>query len=162
MFHKSPITLSPFTNSQSLNCIAIFNPCHCVRQDRISGKMIGFAKERNGLYYLENTNPFPQQNFVSTAQCPQLSTVSAAKTVSRNGVNIAWLEHCRRGHPPFSLMKSMFPSLFTNVDFNNLHCVSCELAKHHRVSFPIVNKISDTPFSLIHTDVWGPSKIPKC
>jgi len=35
----------------------------------------------------------------------------------------------------------------------------CELAKHKRVSFPVRNKISTSPFCLIHTDVWGPSNV---
>ena len=67
----------------------------------------------------------------------------------------------RLGHPPFSLLKTMFPSLFKNVNVIDFHCDTCELAKHHRVSFPLSNSRSSKPFSLIHTDIWGPSKILK-
>jgi hypothetical protein len=34
-----------------------------------------------------------------------------------------------------------------------------ELSKHYHVSFsPSINK-SDVPFVLVHTDVWGPSRV---
>ena len=32
-------------------------------------------------------------------------------------------------------------------------------AKHHRVLYPISNKRSEVNFSIIHTDVWGPSQV---
>ena len=35
-----------------------------------------------------------------------------------------------------------------------------EYAKHTRVSFPISNKRSSSPFYLIHSDIWGPSPVP--
>ena len=54
----------------------------------------------------------------------------------------------------------MFPSLFKNVNVTDFHCNTCELAKHYRVSFPLSNSRSSKPFSLIHTDIWGPSRIP--
>ena len=34
------------------------------------------------------------------------------------------------------------------------------IAKHHRVSFPLSNTKPFHPFFLVHTDVWGSSKIP--
>ena len=49
--------------------------------------------------------------------------------------------------------KDMFPLLFKNVDVNNLHCDTCEFAKHHRVSFSLSNTISSSPFSLIHSNI---------
>lgn len=50
----------------------------------------------------------------------------------------------------------MFPLLFTHLDVNNFHCETCELVKHHHVSFPLSNIKSSTPIELIHIDVWGP------
>ena len=46
------------------------------------------------------------------------------------------------------------------MDVESFHCEVCELAKHHHASFPISNKRTSIPFSLIHGDVWGPSKVP--
>ena len=46
---------------------------------------------------------------------------------------------------------------FSNLDF---HCEICELTKSHRISYlPSLNK-SLEPFAIIHSDVWGPEKIP--
>ena len=36
----------------------------------------------------------------------------------------------------------------------------CELAKHHRAVFSPVPYKASKPFSLIHSDLWGPSRIP--
>jgi len=63
------------------------------------------------------------------------------------------LYHCRLGHPSFHVIKLLFPSLFNNLNLQNLHCEVCELAKHKLVSFSrAYNKISFNPFHLIYTD----------
>ena len=53
----------------------------------------------------------------------------------------------------------MFSSLFKNVDLKHLHCDICEFAKHKRVSFFPSNNKSLFPFHLMHSDVWGPSRV---
>ena len=52
----------------------------------------------------------------------------------------------------------MFPSLVANIDLSNLSCDACEFGKHFRASFAPFNNKSSIPFTLIHTDVWGPSR----
>ena len=47
-----------------------------------------------------------------------------------------------------------------NVDISSFHYDVCQFAKHHRVSFPLSNKKLVQPFLLVHTDIWGPSRIP--
>jgi hypothetical protein len=48
------------------------------------------------------------------------------------------------------------PSLFK---LSNLNCESCQLGKHTRSQFPNrVNKRVSSPFALVHSDVWGPSR----
>jgi len=38
---------------------------------------------------------------------------------------------------------------------------SCELSKHHRATFQSrVNSRSSSAFELVHSDVWGPSRVP--
>ena len=49
--------------------------------------------------------------------------------------------------------------MFEKLNVQNFHCNVCEYAKHHSVSFPLSNKKSFVPFSLIHTHVWGPTKV---
>lgn len=39
------------------------------------------------------------------------------------------------------------------------HCDTCILAKSHRAIYPLSMNKSDTPFALIHSNVWGPSPL---
>jgi len=113
--------------------------------------MIGAAEEWNGLYYLKKNNVFTKgdQPILAYTSQPTLT------------IEI-WLQHYRLGHPPFSLLRSMFPTLFRGLSVTDLHYDVCEFSKHHRVSYPISNKLSSIPFCLIHSDVWGPSRILNC
>ena len=67
------------------------------------------------------------------------------------------LLHYRLGHPNFPYMKFLFPSLFKNND--KFQCEICQLAKHTRVFFPPLPYRASKPFVLIHSDIWGPSRI---
>ena len=64
--------------------------------------------------------------------------------------------HHRFGHPNFV---SLFPQLFVDFELSKFQCQVCELSKRHRVLFPSSNKKSEIPFSVIHSDVWGPSRV---
>lgn len=68
------------------------------------------------------------------------------------------LWHLRLGHPSFRYLKHLFPKLFHNKNFSLLKCEACEFAKHHRSQFPIQPYKPSKPFSLIHSDVWGPNR----
>ncbi|KAL5577658.1 hypothetical protein UlMin_019357 [Ulmus minor] len=54
----------------------------------------------------------------------------------------------------------MFPALFKGLDIQTFQCDVCQFAKHKRVSFPTRNKRCSKPFHLIHSDIWGPSRVP--
>ena len=79
----------------------------------------------------------------------------------RSGDNTrqVWLWHRRLGHPSFSYLKRLFPRLFSNLHEYDFRCETCILAKSHRVPYPISLKKCETPFTLIHSDVWGPAPI---
>jgi hypothetical protein len=115
--------------------------------------MIGHARERDGLYYLEA----PSQSSITKGKLPHFFFVSEHFSSNKEKV---WLHHCRLGHPSFRVIKILFPSLFKGLNVESFHCEVCELAKHKRVSFPVSNKRSSIPFYLIHSDIWGPSTIP--
>ena len=86
-----------------------------------------------------------------------LGTVNSM-THSSNKEHQIWMWHRRLGHPSFSYLKHLFSSLFSQIDERVLECETCIQAKSHRTSFPVIlNKINTTPFSLIHSDVWGPT-----
>lgn len=54
MFLNYQPTFSPFTKSPKTLTNQLFDT-HCVVQDWTTGRLWGFAKESNGLYYLEVT-----------------------------------------------------------------------------------------------------------
>ena len=61
------------------------------------------------------------------------------------------------GHPSTGYLRTLFPDLFPSSGTS--HCETCVLAKSHRQTFKPNNTRVDLPFSLIHSDVWGPAPI---
>jgi len=130
-------------------CQTHFFDTHCLFQDSISGKTIGSAKQNGGLYYLE-------YELETGHQLGQVSSFSESFFVSNNKDDVM-LWHLRLGHPSFKYLKTVFPKLFADKDFSSFQCEICELAKHHRNSFPAQTYKPSKPFSIIHSDVWGPN-----
>ena len=56
-------------------------------------------------------------------------------------------------------MKHLFLSFFSKLDMSSLSCAICTRAKQHRVSFSSQPCKPTHSFTLVHSDVWGPSKI---
>ena len=83
------------------------------------------------------------------------SYVAAAVPSSDNPV-ILW--HYRLGHPNFMYLEKMFPSLF-NKNKKHIQCEIYQLSKHTRSHYPPQTYQPSKPFSLIHSDVWGPSQV---
>ena len=119
-------------------------------QDQISWKMIGFARECDGLYYLEDlgggpikgNQPTPSQAFLAISN-----------------KQLIWVHHLPLSHPHFSLLEYMFPLLFKDTIVFDFQCEVCQFEKHYRTSFPINSIKCSKPFSLIHFDIWEPAKI---
>lgn len=138
--------------TKDLSCIVIFHNHHCVFQDKDLGRTIRHVREGNDLYYLEEPN-----QLVTTKNHLSCSLMSKSHLTSKEKIMFF---HCRLGHPSFEVIKFMFPSLFSKVNNETLHCEVCEIAKHKRVPFPLNNKRCTIPFHLVHTDVWWPSTTP--
>ena len=132
--------------TQDANCLAIFSPNSCEFQERDSRKMIGYAKVKEGLYYLKEFS--------------ELKYVPPMSFLAKSNKDVLWLHHFRLGHPSFVVLQSMYPSLFKGLDSREFQCDICQFAKHKRASFPLNNTRSVLPFNLIHSDIWGPSPIP--
>ena len=130
------------------NCVAIFHPSTCYFQDLSSGRTIGSARVHKGLYYLEDIENESQQAFAYG-----VSLVS----VSSNREIMLW--HHRLGHPNFLYLKHLLRPLFKNKSTVSFHCDICQYAKHTRVPFSPKPYIPSIPFALIHSDIWGPSRI---
>jgi hypothetical protein len=146
--HLSGKLLSISQITKELKCSVTFFDTHCVFQDLLTGTMIGLGRERDGLYYLD-------LNWHAKEDTGQVHQVVGSSTSEAQ----IWLWHRRLGHPSFRYLLKLFPSLFLKNNVSSFHCDSCLLAKHHRTSFhPRFNK-SSVPFSIIHSDVWGPSRV---
>ena len=140
------LSISKITHE--LNCKAIFLPDSVSFQDLSSGRMIGTARHSRGLYLLDDDT--------SSSSIPRTSLLSSYFTTSEQD---CMLWHFRLGHPNFQYMKHLFPHLFSKVEMTTLSCDVCIQAKQHRVSFPSQPYKPTQPFTLVHSDVWGPSKI---
>ncbi|KAL0556125.1 hypothetical protein IC582_004635 [Cucumis melo] len=134
--------------TRELHCKATFLPKSVCFQDLNSGRTIGTARYSRGLYILND------DTFGSS-----ISTTSLLSSYFSTSEHDFMLWHFRLGHPNFTYMKYLFPHLFLKIDVSSLSCDVCIRAKQHRVSFPSQPYKPTQPFTLIHSDVWGPSKV---
>ena len=100
-----------------------------------------------GLYYLDG-------DFSDNKKVQALSSVGSNSVYEQ-----IMLWHLRLGHPSFPYLKHLFPNLFKGLDCSSLYCESCCLSKSHRNTYLPKPYVSSKPFYLIHSDVWGPSRI---
>ena len=110
--------------------------------------MIGSARIQDGLYY------FDEKGFQNKQIQSFVGNVSSFSVYEK-----IMLWHHRLGHPSFFYLKHLFPGLFRKVDCNLLHCESCALSKSHWMSYEIQDYFPSSPFYMIHSHVWGLSKI---
>jgi hypothetical protein len=68
-----------------------------------------------------------------------------------------WLWHKCLGHSSFGYLKKLMPKLFVQLLDTEFKCDVCELAKSHRVPFQNNMNKSPAPFTIVHSDVWGPT-----
>ncbi|KAL0335244.1 UNVERIFIED_CONTAM: Retrovirus-related Pol polyprotein from transposon RE2 [Sesamum radiatum] len=132
---KFPVNLLSVNQlTKTHNCSVTFYPSYCVIQDLQTRRTIGTGHERGGLYFLDTTPPVD------------------ARALSASVSPLQW--HSRLGHPSLPTLQKILP-----IDSARLECESCELGKHHRASFPPrVEKRSSSPFTLVHSDIWGPCR----
>ncbi|RDY01438.1 hypothetical protein CR513_15232, partial [Mucuna pruriens] len=134
---------------QDWNCLVTFFRSHCVIQELTIRRTIGVAKEQGGLYYLQDTKVGNNnKEDLPSSQRVTLETWTASQI---------WLYQKRLGHPPFGLIKTIFPHLFTKESFEFFKCDVCQFSKHYRATFSPSNSKSLEPFDLVHSNVWGPT-----
>ncbi|KAL6323676.1 hypothetical protein AAG906_002143 [Vitis piasezkii] len=107
-----------------------------------------------------NVAPSLNYNLLSVSQITAPYLVLSFLALNFKKKSEIWLWHRRLGHASFGYLKKLFPSLFAKSDISGFRCDICELAKSHRASFPLILNKSPSPFMVIHSDVWGPSKVP--
>ncbi|RVW30957.1 hypothetical protein CK203_098734 [Vitis vinifera] len=75
-------------------------------QKQGSGRRIGLAKERSGLYHLESS---------------QQTSNNSSSFLSSSNKDTIWLYHLCLDHPSFRVLKVMFPHLFQGLDIYEFH-----------------------------------------
>ncbi|XP_077228362.1 uncharacterized protein LOC143861311 [Tasmannia lanceolata] len=106
------------------------------QKDLATEKKIGSGHETAGLYYLDD------------AITPTAFSTSAD----------SFMWHCRLGHPSY---ESLQRSPVVSGVISPFHCESCQYGKHHRVSYPSRSvSCVNSPFELVHSNVWGPCRTP--
>lgn len=70
--------------------------------------------------------------------------------------------HQRLGHPSQDKIHALSKLLHISCNKTSLDrlCTICPLAKQKRLSFPHSQKLSKSPFDLVHIDIWGPFSTP--
>ncbi|KAL5798657.1 hypothetical protein ACOSQ2_003477 [Xanthoceras sorbifolium] len=151
------LSISKLTSAEK--CVTKFFPTYCVFQDMISGKTIGTAEIQSGLYVIKAEASKGIQGH--SAESKTFSLESMSKSMSKsNKESIVLLWHYRLGHPSFLYLEKLFPDLFINKSSKDFHCDFCELSKHTRSVYHPNSYKASKPFALIHSDVWGPSRVP--
>ena len=158
--------------NHDLNCMTKFLEKSCVFQDLASGKTIGSAELCAGLYILKSVN-YPRRQVCNAVGIPPQNSHLSQPIVKSmlNPLSSFWsnsqsnndraimMWHYRLGHPNFVYLERIFPSLFSHKNSKILHCDICQFSKHTRSTYSPRSYKASKPFSKIHSDIWGPSRI---
>ena len=141
--------------THDLNCVTKFYPNLCEFQAVDSGKVIGSAELRGGLYLLKESTPLrrqvPPPSYVSESVSNSVHSVSnsVSNSVSMSVESQVMLWHFRLGHPNFVYLEKLFPHLFIKEKSNFYQCEICQIAKHTRHVYPSLQYKPSHPFSMI-------------
>lgn len=130
--------------TEQLNCCVLIYPSFCLLQDIHTKEILGRGTKKWELYNIDDFSPDVANSVMHPFDSKQKQI---------------WLWHCRLGHPSFSYMKHLIPDLFSSFKDFDFTCDTCILAKSHRVPYPLSTNKCTTPFTLTHSDVWGPLPI---
>ena len=94
--------VSIYRLTHDLNCHVIFSSNMCEFQALKTGKMTGTAREQHELYFLCKREAALLEIGCLMLLVPLNSLIILLLT-------FGWLQHYKLGHPPFLLLKFMFP-----------------------------------------------------
>ena len=81
---------------------------------------------------------------------------SPSSSTACTSIDTPLLIHSHLGHPNISKFRIMVPR-FSSLSL--IECKSCQFGKYTRVPFPrCLDQRTKSPFDLVHTNVWGPSR----
>uniref|UniRef100_A0A2N9HE74 Integrase catalytic domain-containing protein n=1 Tax=Fagus sylvatica TaxID=28930 RepID=A0A2N9HE74_FAGSY len=112
------------------------------------GRLLYKGLSNNGVYPIQSSLFIPNAN----------KTACAAHFISSDKWHL-W--HSRLGHPSAKVLANVFPCFNTSSTSKIVqeHCHHCLAGKMHQLPFPTSNKTVNSPFELIHADLWGPAPV---
>ncbi|PKU73457.1 Retrovirus-related Pol polyprotein from transposon TNT 1-94 [Dendrobium catenatum] len=125
------------------NCSISFDAHGFTIQDRVDQQILLRGRTRNGLYSIST---------------PIAKIPPTALHVNNELKDSPW--HARLGHPHHRILQALsrlVPSIC--IPSTSVLCRSCNVGKSHKLPFVSSINTKTTPFSVVHTDVWGPSPI---
>lgn len=155
-------------------CLVVFSPSNCyflssncfqekaLKEEAVERKT-GVGEYHAGLFLLPKPSVFEDNSrtyscmnttFVNNQSVPR---IGADSTATRIRLILLW--HSRMGHPSFLYLKHLKPNLFNGVHLNSLRCETCFLAKQTKSQYTPKVYTESSPFNLIHSDIWGPSRV---
>ncbi|KAL2243773.1 UNVERIFIED_CONTAM: Retrovirus-related Pol polyprotein from transposon TNT 1-94 [Sesamum indicum] len=123
----------------------LFTKESCFLQDQDSKKSLAIAHLFKNLYIFR-----PHPSFASA-----MDSVGSGLAMSCTQSDNQTLWHQRLGHASLQAVKHIKNIVFS-VDNDKTPCDVCHKAMQSRVPFPVSSSYSNTPFELVHMDLWGP------
>ena len=147
MSHKLSTNLISIGQLVDNNCTVQFSNSGCLVQDQVSGKMIAKGPKVGRL-------------FPSLLSSSLMLNYVAYAIQSDNQV---W--HRRLGHPNSHVFRVLLKSRSlgnknsSSSKIDIVDCASCKLGKRKSLPFPLHTTHTTKPFELVHTEVWGITRV---
>ncbi|CAN1240915.1 Retrovirus-related Pol polyprotein from transposon RE2 [Linum perenne] len=141
------LSISQLTKDK--NCSTNFRANVCEIQDMESRVMIGKTEMCDGLYLLKGQ----AVDKLHSTEGGQHSSTTHISTLEDE----VMLWHRRLGHPNFHYLEKVYPHLFLNKNPSSYQCDICQFAKHTRAIYSGLTYQPTKPFSIVHSDIWGPT-----
>ena len=140
------------------NCCCYFDEHTLSIQALATGKILYQGRSEDGVYPIY---PHKATALLSNKVCN--SAKSSSSTWSAKFSSSTWsLWHSRLDHPNAHTLRLLLQNngLSCNNSANVVNsCIHCLHGKMQRLPFPSSRYVANSPFKLVHTDLWGPAPL---